>query len=227
MTKRGRDVRKSHPPEAGMTLVEMVIAMGILTVFMGMASVTVEVIVNQSTSMAQSTQAIDQLQLGEENIVRDIHAATAWCAAQSFVAPETDLQFTASVNGAVPAPAFDIKITNNQLEIAENTTGACSWTTYSTLVYNLDPSTTGAHASAFTIQVNTPWTGGAHTPGVTYQFYTSVTVSLTVDTPKPGASRVHYTSLGDVAEIWNQEYACQTAWANDPPTVITGWINPC
>jgi Tfp pilus assembly protein PilE len=208
-----------------MTLIEIVIATAILGVFITMASASIEVIMNQSTSLAQSAQAIDELQTAEQTAVRDIHAATAWCAGQSFTAPETQLQFVAAVNGSTPS--FEITIANDQLTLAENTTGTCSWTSSQILVTGLDPATSGLHGSYFTIRANTSWTGGAHSPAVTYRFYTAVQVTLTVDSARRTIPSQIQTTIGDNVEIWNQEYSCQTDWVTDPPANLTGWTNPC
>ncbi len=190
-----------------------------------MASASVELIVNQSTAIAQSTQAIEQLQTAEQTIVRYIHAATTWCSGQSFTAPETQLEFVASINGSTPS--FEINIASNQLTVAENTSGACTFTSPQMLVSGLDPGTSGAHGSYFTIRANTPWTGGAHSPAVTYQFYTAVQVNLTVDSARRTIPSQIQTTVGDNVEIWNQEYSCQTDWVNDPPANLSGWTNPC
>ena len=230
MRRRLSEARKratAQQPDSGMTLIEMMIAVTILSVFVAMASVSVELIMNQSTGLAQSTQAIETLQLAQQSVVKDLHGLVSWCGGQSFASPETDLQFVSNINGVATPPAFDIKISGTTLQVAENTTGTCTWATYSTVLYKLDPATTGAHGSYFSIKQNTSWTGGGHNPALVYQFDSSVYVQLSVDGPANGSRAVAKTTVAENVELWNQEYSCQNAWANDPPANLTGWTDPC
>ncbi len=198
--------------EEGVTLVEVLIAMAILSIVIVSVDTSVSVLNARSNSMSQSTQAIDQLQVAEQTVVRDVHAATSLCNSTSVFpctpftqAPmATELKFNAVLDCALVPPStcwsnptsFDISISRTapyQLTITKGNSTAV-------LVSNLDTS------SGFT------WKSvvfGSTT------YYTSIGVTLTMDSPRVGAPRVTTTTTADpIVEVSNVEYACQAAWRN-------------
>jgi hypothetical protein len=77
------------------------------------------------------------------------------------------------------------------------------------LVANLDAT------SAFNLANTATWTGGVS--GNTYEYWTTIGVNLTVDTTGAHSGSVVKTTTADPSvEVWNQEYACQSSWQQDP-----------
>jgi Tfp pilus assembly protein PilW len=213
-----------------MTLIEVLVAMAIMSLVIVSVDTSVGVLNARSNSMSQSDQAIDQLQTAEQTIVRDIHAATSWCGynptsttpilpCTAFTqAPQAGkLVFNAVLDGSSWAnpTSFTVQISGNQLSVTKGTTTTV-------LASNLDAGTdpnTGLPYSGFTWQsVTFP----AASPNATY--YTSIGVTLTKDSPRVGAPRITRTTTADTnVEVWNSVLACQAAWrAADLQTV-----DPC
>lgn len=192
--------------ESGFTLVELVIALFVFSLVTLSVSVSLTDVTKQTTSLSQSTQAIDQLQLAEENITSDVHAAVGWCSNPSASA----LDFNASLGGA--SPTIDITLsgtTSKTLTIAVGSSGNCTSTVTTTkTVSSLDSS------SVFT-PTTASWTP---TDGEAKQtFYDTVGVLLTLDSPSPSAPRPTKTTMSDPSIVANSiEYACQSAWSNEP-----------
>jgi hypothetical protein len=140
--------------------------------------------------MSQSSQAIDQLQIAEQTVVRYVHAAILFSTAPTA----SQLQFTANIDKATST--FAIKL-STMTDGSEQLTVSKSGNTMLT-VSNLDPS------SKFT-----PTT-------ITYDavtYYVSVAVILTMDSPHYGAPRATKTTAADAdVQVWNIRYACQVAW---------------
>ncbi|MGA2036080.1 MAG: prepilin-type N-terminal cleavage/methylation domain-containing protein, partial [Acidimicrobiales bacterium] len=61
----------------GVTLVELVIAMAIFALVIVSVDSSVTVLNSRANGLSQSAQAIDQLQIAEETIARDVHAANS------------------------------------------------------------------------------------------------------------------------------------------------------
>ncbi len=200
--------------EDGFTLVELVIAMAIFALVIVSVDASVTVLNGRANGMSQSTQAIDQLQVAEQTIVRDVHAANSWCTpvptplygcaatptATPTGAPNPDLIFTANLNGATPTIEFKLVpgASGSQTLTMSKNAGAPV-----TLLSNLDPSSTFTVPNP--VQVVAP-------NGTTYSYYTSIGVTLTMDSPRVGAPRVTKTTLADnTIEVWNVEYACSAA----------------
>lgn len=190
--------------EKGFTLIEMVIAMAIMSIVLACVAEGVETMAGTSTSMAQETQAIDTLQLAEQDIVRYVHAAD--CAAPNIptceftVATATELEFTADINGQTPTVEFLIT-NNNTLTWSINGQAA------TVLVSYLDGT------SAFT-ETAPSWTVGS--PAVTYQYTTLIGVTLVYDSPTVSAKAVKTTVSDPTIVAWNMENDCQSAWNQDP-----------
>ena len=97
-------MRRCPAREQGMTLVETVLAMFLMTLVFTTVATSVNLLAGTSNSLGQQARAIDQLQLAEQTIVRDVHAAT--CASALTiptclltVANADELEFTADLNG--------------------------------------------------------------------------------------------------------------------------------
>jgi type II secretory pathway pseudopilin PulG len=192
--------------EEGITLVEVLIAMVIFALVVVSVDASVTVLNGRANGMSQSNQAIDQLQVAEQTIVRDVHAANSWCTpvpnpaygcATFLQAPSaTDLKFTANLDGATSTIEF--QVTGSSLTMRKNLGAPV------TLLSNLDPT------SAFIIPT-TQTTPPLPVVGNT-TYYTFIGVTLTMDSPRVGAPRVTQTTVADpTIEVWNVEYACSAA----------------
>jgi hypothetical protein len=207
-----------------MTLVEVVLAMGLMAVVITSVGTAVRLLSKQSTIMTEGTVSIDQLQVAEQTIVRYIHAAapvgnatTPWCNGSSPSAtPSAELKFTARINGGTTA--YDIKINGGELTVA-SAANCAALGSGATLVANLTassifteagcPSTTGCPALPATPTAT--WNGGS---GATYSYYPALGVSLTIS----GPNGVNTTVADENVDLWNVEDACQASWQIDPQT---------
>ena len=203
-----------------MTLVETVLSMVLLMIGMGAASVGVGTLTSQSARLSQMTQAIDQLQLAQQTVVQDLHAAT--CVAPTIptcvflLAGSTELKFTADLKGAIPT--IDLKISSNTLTMSKNGGSV------TTLATNLDG------ASKFVVN---PPTAGSPTPGqwsiaspaTSFTYDTVVQVLLVKDSPKVSANALKTTAADPTVVLWNILYDCEAALQQDPPTA--GTSDPC
>ncbi|HTV11210.1 MAG TPA: hypothetical protein VME20_05040 [Acidimicrobiales bacterium] len=195
--------------EQGTTLVELVIATAIMLMVIASIATAVQLLTKSASAMGQSTQAIDNLQVAEQDVVRDIHASTGWCSA--YAPPTTtELGFTANIEGG--AAAYLISITSgNQLTVATATSCAGLATAKSqALLSNVDSAATtpSSQRSGFS-QPNGP---ASVTVNGT-QYWDTLAVTLTVDSPSVSATNPVRTTVSDpVVEIWNAEEQCQNQW---------------
>ncbi len=125
--------------EAGLSLIEVLIAMLIMSIVIIVVDTSVGVLNSKSNTLSQSDQAIDQLQVAEQTVVRDVHAATSWCSppvarhhalapCTAFTAAPTasELKFNAVLDSSSwsSPTSFDFKLTtmsdgSKQLTVAE------------------------------------------------------------------------------------------------------------
>jgi hypothetical protein len=162
---------------------------------------TITMVSARTTGLSESTQAIDQLQIAEETITRDVHTVYTWSSAPTA----SSLDFTASLNNGSPTVAITLTgTTSKTLTIVTN--GATTQT-----LTNLDP------ASTFTVNTSASWTSSGGTSEG--PFYYSVGVTLTMDSPRVSAPRPTKTTVSDPTIIVNNvEYQCASAWSSAPGT---------
>jgi len=190
--------------EAGVTLVEMLISLVIFSLVIVSVDGSVTMLSSRSNGLSQSSQSINQLQVAEQTLVQAVHAANSWCepvpipaygCVTATAAPNTTantLTFTATMSGSTTT-SYQFQITGNSLVMTKNGTT-------STLVSNLDPSSskTGFTATSVTVGSTTYWN--------------DISVILTMDSPRVGAAHVTSTTVADSdVEVWNVEYACSIA----------------
>lgn len=227
---------KRSDDQRGMTLLETVLAMALMGVVFTSVGVGVTTISRQMSSLTAQTQAIDELQVAQQAIVKEMHAAyvppalsAPWCYSYVLAGttvyapsatPSTELKFIAQVNGSTVA--YDIKIAGSTLTVATSASpGLCAgpWSTAQTLLTNVDASsgfflagcTTNTGCAALPTAPPVNWTGGS---GATYSFYPSLGVNLTVD----GTNNVKTTQSDSTVDVWNVEETCQADWNSDPQT---------
>lgn len=210
--------RRRRSDEAGVSLIEMMIAMVLLSVVVVAVDSSLTVVVDHQTQVTQGTEALDNIQVAEEAITRDIISATAWTTpAVPTTAPSSpvtaqNLVFRASLNNVSNLITISLNTTTHQLLVCSNltlTTSGCgssvSGVRLQAAVANIDSSslfTFTTHEVSQTINSVTTNTF----------FYTSVASTLTIDSPAVGAPHVSQVTLQTPAiVIYNGVYACQTA----------------
>jgi len=212
VSQQGRRV-VAQRDERGIGLVELAVAMAITAILISVVASSMMVVSGQTSSLSRQTQAIDELQTAEQTIVREIHAAVTWCSTPTT----SQLSFSADLPGTA-SPVFDLNLSSGELTVATAT--SCppggTWSASSTLASGL------SSASAFSIPPGASWTGTV--TGNSYSFWTSVGVTLTIDTPAPGGVGSVKTTVADPSvQVWNQLYTCQKAWQQDPGN----GVEPC
>lgn len=197
--------KRPRGAEAGFTLVEASIAMVIVMLVMVSVSASVTIVNRQSVGLSSSSQAIDQLQVAEESVVQDLHAATAWytssgCSTSTSTPSEDNLHFTADVYGATPC--VSVTLSSGTLTVTSAVGGK---TRSQVSVSDLD--STSAVTPGAAISAGSP----------SQSFTDRLSVVLTMDSPRPGAPHETQTTVSDPTVIaFNIEYACKAAWAISP-----------
>ena len=215
--------------ESGFTLVEVAVAISILMLVVAAVAASVTAIAEQTTKLSSSSQSIGALQMAEESLVQDLHAANAWYSSSNCTGTFT-VNSTA-VNTAMPSTTtappyyFTANLFGNTPCINVTLSGSSSETITITssitvngspemrgnvVVSNLDP--TGTSIAPSTSPVQQPV---AVTVNQTTSYYTDrMSVVLTQDSPRVGAQHEVKTTMSDPAVIaFPIEYACQ--WTAD------------
>jgi Tfp pilus assembly protein PilV len=201
--------------EQGVSLVEVLLAMVVFALVIVSVDASVSALSGRSNDLSQSNQAIDQLQVVEQTLVTDLHAASltntasppasgpgfyqsSSCSSSAIVTSAGQLSlsstnpisFYVNLNGSKPCVGISMSSTSHSLTIAESGSNLMT-------IYNLD--------SSSSLTVTCTSASGA-------LYCTSAAVNLTQDTPRVGAPKVRTTTLSDPqVEVWNQEYACEAA----------------
>jgi prepilin-type N-terminal cleavage/methylation domain-containing protein len=202
--------RERRRDESGVTLVEVMISMILLAIIVTAVDSSITVIEKQQVQVSNRTQALDYIQMAQQAITRDIHAAQTWntpavpTSTPSAPITATTLNFTASLNGATPTINISLSATTHILAIT--CTGSSIGCRGNTLqIANVDPST------LFTLSTSEV-TNSATSPATNTFYYTSIASVVTVDTPKVGAQNVSQTTLTEPTLVpFNILYSCQTA----------------
>jgi Tfp pilus assembly protein PilV len=206
---------RGHDPEAGMSLVEIAVAMVVFGLVIGSVGMSVTVLNGRSNGMSQSNQSIDQLQVAEQLIVRDLHAAkaSAWYSTTACTGTASTSLPSTGTSTPVPSypfsfvvalphsPCVEVNLASNQLTVITAGGGQ-------TVVSNLTSS------SALTPDQVT-WTPTDGKPTETFTISTSVV--LTTESPRLNAPHEVSTTISDPeVVVFNGVYACETYWTNNP-----------
>jgi len=219
---RLRASRSGHPDESGASLIEMMIGLVLLGLVMTSVYSSLSVVQERQVQVVNSVAALDNLQIAEEAINTDIHAATAWTTpavptsapAQPITASWSGsgcgLNFTASINNASATIAICLNTTTHVLTVTcSGSSVACpgnnSGTTTEAQVSNIDS------ASLFTFTTKEVSTTISSVTTNAF-FFTAIASTLTLDSPRVGGPHASQTTLTSPSlEIYNDEYACQLA----------------
>jgi prepilin-type N-terminal cleavage/methylation domain-containing protein len=216
-------LRLHRRPEDGMTLVELAISLVLLSIVIVSADAGVTLLTDQSTSLVSQTKVLDQLQLAQQSVVRDIHALTSWCATPT----SAQLEFVADIDGGTPSFEIAVSTATGDLTLAENPAGACSWTAAETqtLATGLETSAPPDGSGFVPLPAGgATWTGASgqvYPPGGGTPYFDDVGVYLAAPSGKNSTTRISDPAV----EVWNQRYLCESSWTDDPPT--GGGTSPC
>jgi Tfp pilus assembly protein PilW len=216
-------VRRTHREESGVSLVEMMIALVLFSLVVVAVDSSLTIVQERQVQVTNGTEGLDMLQVAQEAITTDLHAATSWGwtpvapATSGSVTPTPPLfLYTASLNGST---AMGIALTTtHQLQVCSNANTTTTPVTSSSVcsgssiqmqakVNNVDPSSLITLTTSEVSITNNGLTTNSF-------FYTSASTTLILDSPSVGAAHVSQTTLtSPTLVIYNGVYACQTALA--------------
>lgn len=186
--------------ESAFTVAEIVVAMTVFLLVITAVGVTVAVVEEHQAQLVSSTQSLDTLQVAEQTVIRDVHAAmpTSTHPGGFSTASSTELAFEAALNNATPT--VDIKISNQTLTV---TTTLGAKTTTQVLLRNVDASSAFAVDRSCTVTLPGP-------SSTTYD--TDIGVTLTQDSPSVTAIRPTKTTVAAPnVQAFNVQYAYAAA----------------
>jgi prepilin-type N-terminal cleavage/methylation domain-containing protein len=214
--------RRHGRDQAGVTLIELTIAMALLAITVVAVDSSLTVVVEHQVQMTNQTEALDNLQGAQEAMTRDILGATAWTTpAVPTTAPSTPvtaqtLVFQASLSGITNLITISLNTTTHQLQMCSNltlTTSGCGSSVAGVRLQSQVANIDSASLFTFTTHEVTQTINSLTTNTF---FYTSVASVLTLDSPAVGAPRVSQTTVQTPAiVIYNMAYSCQTASSNE------------
>jgi len=209
-------VRTQAAEESGFTFVELAVAMVIMMVVVAAVAATVTAIAEQTTKLSSSTESIDALQIAEETLVQDIHAANMWYSGSgctgtagyseaSQAGPVYTYYFTANLFDKTPCITVTLSQTTHTLTIVSTAGGSQS---NDVVVSNLDTTSAITPGPSPATQVGNPQTS----------FNDWMSVVLTQDSPAVGAVHAVKTTMSDTRVIaFPIEYQCEADSAIVPP----------
>jgi Tfp pilus assembly protein PilW len=226
-------LRAFRSDESGASLVELMIALVLFSVVIIAVDSSITVVQERQVAVTASTQALDNLQVAQEALTSDLHAAQTWTTpalpttapSQPVTASWTGsgtcgvnygLNFTASLNNATATIAVCLNTVTHVLTVTCTGAAACPGTgsgpILQTQVANIDSSS----SVTFTTKEVSTTQGGVTTNAF---FFTTIATTLILDSPRVGAPRVTKTTLTSPnLEVYNTEYACQLALAGTGAT---------
>ena len=211
----------------------MMIALVLFSVVIVSVDSSITVVQQRHVAMTNATEALDNIQVVQEALSTDIHAAVTWTTpAVPTVAPGSPvtaswtgsgtcgvnygLNFTASLNNATGVISVCLNTATHVLSVTCTGAAACPGNSASAVtqaqVANIDSSS----SATFTTEEVSTTHGGTTTNSF---YYTSVATTLILDSPKVGAPHVSKTTITSPSlEVYNTEYACQLALGGDGAT---------
>jgi Tfp pilus assembly protein PilW len=210
-----------------MSLVEVLIASLLFSVIVVVVDASINVVQAHQVQISDRTQALDNLQMAQQAITRDIHAAIStsllpWTtpavptSAPSSPITAQSLTFNANLGGNTPLINISLNTSTHILTIICTgkgcTPSAGAGTAVKQTVANIDSS------SLFTLTTQEVSTT-ANSATTNAFFFTSVASTLVLDTPRVGAPHLTQTTLSDPNIVTNNiEYSCQNALLNNGAT---------
>ncbi|HUI03542.1 MAG TPA: hypothetical protein VLZ77_08365 [Acidimicrobiales bacterium] len=210
--------RKGPRSEAGMTVIEVMLSSVLLAVVIISVGASITVLQTHQVQVNDRTQALDYLQIAQQAITKDLHAASAtgWTtptiptSMPSQAVTATSLTFPASLGGGTPTITISLNTSTHYLTVSCSGAGCRPGVSGSTTVTQAQIANVDS-SSLFTLTTKEVSTTANSVTTNTF-YYTTVNSSLVLDTPKVGAHNAYKTTLADPNIVVNNaEYACQTA----------------
>lgn len=202
--------------EAGISLIEVMISSILMLVCIMAVDTTMTVFQAHQVQVNEHTQSLDYLQVAQEAITRDLHAAVTWTtpavptSMPSQAVTATTLAFTASLGGGTPTINIGLNTSTHALTVTCTGVGCRTGATSSTVVtqaqaQNIDSS------SLFTLTTNEVSTINNSVTTNSF-YYTDVASNLVLDLPSTTAAHPLKTTIADPDIVVNTvEYSCETA----------------
>jgi Tfp pilus assembly protein PilW len=202
-----------------MSLIEVMIASLLFTVVIVSVDASITVVQNHQVQVSDRTQALDNLQLAQQAITSDIHAASFTPAWTTPAIPTsmpgspitaTTLAFNAKLGGHTPL--INISLTTATHILLVTCTGlGCTPTAGAGTVVTQARIANVDSSSLFTLNTQEVSTT-ANSVTVNTFYFTTVGSSLILDTPRVGAPKFTQTTLADPNIVTNNiEFACRSA----------------
>jgi len=211
--------RRPTRDELGISLVEILIASLLFSIVVVSVDASVTVVQSRQVQVSDRTQALDNLQVAQQAVTKDIHAAAASPVWTTPAVPTsmpgtpitaTTLAFNASLGGGTPLINISLTTATHILLVTCTGVGCRPGAGAGTVVTqariaNVDSS------SLFTLTTKEVSTT-ANSVTTNAFFFTTVASTLILDTPKVGAPKMFQTNLSDPNIVANNiEFACQDA----------------
>jgi len=215
--------RFRHRGESGVSLVEMMIALALFSVVIVSVDSSLTVVQERQVQVTNGVEALDNIQIAQETITRDIESSTAWTTRAvprsapsspitvNWTGANSGLVFTTDLNEALATITVALNTTTHMLTITcadlnsdKACGGAAGGTQTQAEVANIDSS------SSFTFTTDQVTTTLNSISSNAF-FFTDIASVLTLDSPRVGAPRVSKTTITSPSIIpYNIVYACQT-----------------
>ena len=215
--------RFKRPDESGVSLVEMMIALALFSIVVVAVDSSLTVVQERQVQVTNGVEALDNIQLAQETITRDIESSTAWTTPAvptsapnspitvSWTGANSGMVFTSELNEALATITVALNTSTHMLtitcaDISSDSAcgGAAGGTQTQVAVANIDSS------SSFTFTTDQVTTTVNSITSSAF-FFTDIASVLTLDTPRVGAPHVSQTTVTSPSIIpYNLVYACQT-----------------
>jgi prepilin-type N-terminal cleavage/methylation domain-containing protein len=215
--------RFRHGDDSGVSLVEVMIAMALFSLVIVAVDSSLTVVQERQVQVTNGVEALDNVQLAQETITRDIESSMSWTTPAvptsapgspitvSWTGANSGMVFTSELNEALATITVALNTTTHMLTITcadVSSDSACGGSAGGTqtqvAVANVDSS------SSFTFTTD-QITTTVNSISSSQFFFTDIASVLTLDTPRVGAPHVSKTTITSPSIIpYNQVYACQT-----------------
>jgi Tfp pilus assembly protein PilW len=216
-------IRSPERDESGVSLIEVMLASMLFALVVVSVDTSINVVQTHQVQISDQTQALDNLQVAQQAISRDVHAAVAWTtptlpttAPSSPITAQT-LAFTAQLGSGTPTINIALSTATHILTVRCTGVGCTPASTSTSVitqaqVSNIDP------ATLFTM--TTSEVSNTVNSTTTNDFYfTDVATSLILVTPKVGAPHAFKITLADPDIVANNvEYVCENDLGNTGST---------
>jgi hypothetical protein len=215
--------RLEENDESGVSLIEVMLASMLFALVVVSVDTSINVVQSHQVQISDQTQALDNLQVAQQAISRDVHAAVTWTTpALPTSAPSTPittqtLAFTAQLGIGTPTINISLATATHILTVKCTGVGCTSKSVSGSVIVQAQVSNIDT-TSLFTMTTNE--VSDTVNSVTTNDFYfTDVASSLILVTPRIGAPHAFKTTLADPDIVANNvEYDCQNDLGNTGAT---------